>query len=330
MNQDVIKCLLENFGVNWTHIGEMQSGYRNKSYRISIGSSELNLIIYKSEAGILDRIKRADCVSEMAAERGLPTRKRYLDKTAVLTSAEGKTCYARLYEYLPGKTIPWEAYSKNHIKLLGQAMSDIHFATRDLGIELSDVADECRQLNEYMREYFSDENVRGALVDKLNLVINPALFELFDKTFDLAQKLPEQIPLHLDLVRGNVLYGDSPSLWQIDDLSLTGVIDFEKTARGSVVFDLARTYAFLLVDCSQKTPEKIYKYLISSGYNKRGKNHIELTGDFAKVFYKLVRFYLFYDFYKFLLHNPYEFLYQNHHFELTKNILLDKNMLKSP
>lgn len=330
MNKEILKHLLKNFGVETESIGDMQTGYRNKSFKItSTDKKELNLIIFKSEQNILEKIERADKVSEIVAKNGFPTRKRYSNKTARLRSPMGRIIYARLYEYLPGETIPWEAYTKKHIKLLGQAMSDIHYSTKNFDIELSSVVSECKSINSAMKSYFDKYGIRSALGAKLSLIINPKIFDMFDKAFEHADKLSDQIPLHLDLVRGNILYGNSSSPWKTGGLSLTGVIDFEKTARGNAIFDLARTYAFLLVDCSHKTPEDIYKYLVHSGYNKRGKNKIDLSGDLSKIFYLLVRFYLFYDFYKFLLHNPYESLSENHHYKLTRDILLQKNMLKS-
>ena len=329
MNRQLVERALAAYDVDWVQIDDEKSGYRNKSYRVIDASErELNLIFYKSEPGILERIKRADAVSEKVADCDLPTRRRFIKKTLCMTSSSGQKHYARLYEYLPGATIPWESYTKKHIKLLGMAMSDFHFVASDIDIELPDASAAGKSLTKSMNNYFCDENVAEALKEKLNLTINPSVFSLFTRTFQKCEKLPNKIPIHLDLVRGNVLFGTTDSPWKIKDLSLTGLIDFEKVSRGNAVFDIARTYGFLLIDCHKTPPDKLYKYLITSGYNKGGQNQIKLNGELSKIFHQIVRFYLFYDFYKFLLHNPYEFLPENHHFVLTRDILAAKNMLK--
>ncbi len=71
--------------------------------------------------------------------------------------------------------------------------------------------------------------------------------------------------LHMDFVRGNILYS------QNHELRISGILDFEKAAYGSPLFDIARTYAFLLVDCKYKSEKEIGKYFLRSGYIKRGK-----------------------------------------------------------
>ncbi len=114
---------------------------------------------------------------------------------------------------------------------------------------------------------------------------------------------------------------------------MTGILDFEKTAYGHPVFDVARTLAFLLVDCEYKGEAKIRKYFLQSGYNKRGtvnfRNPIIKHGNrTTNLLESLIDLFLLYDFYKFLRHNPYEFLEQNHHYKRTRDILLTRNMLE--
>ena len=325
MNRQIVERAMELYGIRPVKIHDEMSGYRNKSYRVEVRDhADLNLIIFKPEPGILDRINRADAVSEHVAARGLPARRRFDPRTMQLTGASGRIHYVRIYEYLPGATIPWEEYTKKHIKLLGWAMSDFHHAATDYDGDLPDGLDICRRQLAAMKKYFADDHVRGAMRRKLKLTIGPAVLDLLADGLMRAKNLSPTIPLHLDLVRGNVLYGDGGA-WQIGDVSLTGLIDFEKVARGPAVLDLARTYAFLIVDSSRKSPEKIFKYLIHSGYNKRGKNQVDFP---ASIFWSLVRFFLLYDFYKFLCHNPYEHLGENHHFRLTRNMLIRKNMIE--
>jgi thiamine kinase-like enzyme len=131
--------------------------------------------------------------------------------------------------------------------------------------------------------------------------------------------------LHMDLVRGNILFIKNSS-------EIAGVIDFEKVAYGNITFDIARTLAFLMVDCKYKSYDKIYKYFIKSGYNKYGNNGyvpIIINTKQSKFYLldELVKFYLLYDLYKFLKHNPYEYLNNNHHFIRTRDILLEKRIL---
>jgi hypothetical protein len=216
--------------------------------------------------------------------------------------------------------------------LLGWAMSDLHAAWADYGDDLPDALAECGAQLDQMRRYFSDDNIKEALRRKLGLSLDFAVFQTLKDGLARAKKLSPHIPLHLDLVRGNILFDstrDHNSPWQIDDVTLTGLIDFEKIARAPAILDIARTYAFLMVDCAGKTPAKIYKYLIKSGYNKRGQSQIALPSpELTPIFWRLVRFFLTYDFYKFLRYNPYEFLAENHHFCLTCDILIQKNVLE--
>jgi Ser/Thr protein kinase RdoA (MazF antagonist) len=325
MNEGLLRRALKFYGVRPVRIFDGQKGYRNKSFHIrTAGGDDLNLIFFKSEAGILERVKRADRLSEVAYEAGLPVRHLFDRRILVLTGVRGKI-YARLYYYLPGETIAWEMFSMNHIKALGWAMSDLHFVWRDFGGELPLAADELLMLNGRMKRYFDDVNVVRAMLGKLGLALEGEIFGDFGQTLETVGKLEAQ-PLHLDLVRGNLLFGgDGNGVWRVGNASLAGIIDFEKAAMGHPMLDLARTYAFLMVDVANKTQDRIFKYLIQSGYQKRGRNKIELD---IKLFEKTVQFFLMYDFYKFLRHNPYESLSENHHFMQTRDILIQRNVIK--
>lgn len=271
----------------------------------------VNLIIYKHEPGMRERITRTNAVADYAGKKGLPARATYSPRMLQLRS-DSRTRYAALYHYLPGSTIPWEAYTMDHIKALGKGMSDLHAALSDFNAHsLPDVATECLHLHGRIRRYFSDQGVRQAMRHKLGLDITvPDSARLFA----ICQKLPNQQALHMDFVRGNILFTET---------TITGMLDFEKTARGHTVFDIARTLAFLLVDCKYKQQAKIRKYFLVSGYQKRGAakfQHI-IAGQFD-ILEELVKFFLLHDFYKFLRHNPYESLAGNEHFIRTKALLL--------
>lgn len=338
MQEKQLKTALKLYKVSASHIYPVQKGYRNQSFQILLQGQplhtpveqNLNLIIYKSEPGILARIKRADALSEHAFKAGLAVRHLY-DKRIITLKSKTKTSYARLYHYLPGETISWEAYTQKHIKLLGWAMSDLHSAIKTAQIILPNAIKENQELLSRIQAYFANKNVQKAMRMKLGLNLQKNLIHTLQEVLSESNKLPAQ-SIHLDLVRGNILFENAKSNpaagWTINNLTLSGLIDFEKSAKGPLILDFARTYAFLLVDCVNKPPEKIFKYLIHSGYNKRGGSHINFSEQSKRLFNYLVTFYLLHDFYKFLLHNPYESLKDNHHYQRTKTILLSKNVLK--
>ena len=170
----------------------------------------------------------------------------------------------------------------------------------------------------HSHRYFSDHNIRDAMRRKLRLAVAPDQFIMLQTLLASCRTLPGGQALHMDFVRGNILFDQTPRI--------TGVLDFEKTALGHPAFDIARTLAFLFVDCKYKDPEKVRKYFLYSGYNKRGDAPLPQE----KLIDALVPLFLLYDFYKFLRHNPYESLAQNEHFVRTKNILLEQSLLTQP
>jgi Ser/Thr protein kinase RdoA (MazF antagonist) len=101
-------------------------------------------------------------------------------------------------------------------------------------------------------------------------------------------------------------------------LVIGGILDFEKAAIGPTVLDLARTLAFLIVDCKYKPPHQIIRYFINSGYCKRGNQPLPDM----KLLTTLVGMFLCLDLYQFLLHNPYESLEENEHFVRTKKMIV--------
>jgi len=311
----MIKRILKKYDAGTSHIHAVQKGYRSQSFAAEFtDGSKVNLIIYKQEPGILDKIHCANYVSNFLAEQGLPARATVDDRTVKL---QGKRTvkYAALYNYLPGQTIPWEAYTMDHIKQLGTVMSNMHAALKPLSQgDLPFVIDEYRALLTRIEKYFADDGVHDALAGKLGLAIldttrlRPALLASVD--------LPAQA-LHMDFVRGNILFAEAK------EVTITGILDFEKTAWGPPVFDIARTLAFLIVDCKYKDEAKVRKYFLHSGYNKRGKSDFIPT----PLLEDLLDLFLLHDFYKFLRHNPYQSLEKNEHFVRTRNFLLNRNII---
>lgn len=314
MYERFVPQALQYFGIPYDTILPVQKGYRNEIYPIvQSGKTQLQLTFYKSEEGIKERVERADTVASWAASKSLPARTRADERTLVLTSAS-RTVYAGLYHYLPGATIPWEAYTKEHIKQLGKYMSDLHAALSSFNITgQSSVIDESADLLERVARYFDTPDVQQAMQQKLNLSITVDK-QRFLATFRKLRQLPAQ-QLHMDFVRGNVLFKGT---------EVTGILDFEKTAQGPIFFDVARTLAFLLVDCKYKTKAQVRKYFLVSGYEKRGAAQLPPYSVLLEI---LVQFYLLHDFYKFLRHTPYESLKDNEHFQRTLSILLEEHVL---
>ncbi len=312
LNTQLFSRILTHYGLPAATAAQPEKGYRNASHAFSLPSGQvLNFVLYKHEPGILVRIQNANRVANYLANQGFPARRTF-DARILQLKAGTYVRYGALYEYLPGETIPWEAYTMAHLKLLGAAMSNMHaLLAEQPQATLPGVIDECQALLARIQGYFGEPGVQEALRAKLGLVLHIP-------PTDFAQyKSHAQQPLHMDFVRGNILYNQTPAL--------TGVLDFEKTAYGPVAFDIARTLAFLLVDCKYKTAGKVRKYFLQSGYNKRGQSSFAAHASLEP----LIAFFLLHDFYKFLRHNPYESLRQNEHFVRTKMLLHNQGFIEA-
>lgn len=323
----LVANVLRGYGLPYRQILEPQQGYRNRSFGVELDTGEfVNFILYKEELGILDVIRSAHRVSDYAAAQGLPCRQAR-GPIARLTTRSGRTRYGALYNYLPGHTIPWEAYTKDHLKLLGKAMSDLHAALLPLGCgDLPDAREVYAAIVGRMEHYFQDRGVRLAMRRKLRLTLPPDQFKRHCRTLDVCAALPGRQALHMDFVRGNVLFQDTPGARQDEfKVAISGILDFEKTAFGHPLFDIARTLAFLLVDCKYKSAAKVRKYFLYSGYAKRGGAPWPRQPQLLEA---LLDVFLLYDFYKFLRHNPYEALPNNNHFVRTKQLLAQRGLLQ--
>ncbi|MFZ3010046.1 MAG: phosphotransferase [Candidatus Microsaccharimonas sp.] len=309
MRAELAEQALKLYGLEYTRILPVQTGYRNHIFPVELHDGTIvQLTLYKSEPDIQARIQRSDAVSGFAAEKGLPTRTRK-DPRTIRIRGSTKDIFAALYNYLPGETIAWEAYTKSHLKLLGKTMSDLHGALKDFdsaGQAL--VVDELESLLDRMRRYFETPDVMRAMQDKLSLAFSIS-FDRYKRLLKGCRTLPHTQQLHMDFVRGNILF-------QQDEI--TGILDFEKTSVGHPLFDVARTLAFLLVDCKYKTEDEVRRYFLQSGYHKRGSAKLDY---YPGLLERLVELFLLHDFYKFLRHNPYESLSDNEHFVRTVSIL---------
>lgn len=316
MYSSILSDVLEKYGIKYQQIFDHQKGYRNEIWPVLTTDNQMiNVTFYKRESGIVDRIKRADTATEYLATAGMPTRRRFDERILTLKNNNSVT-YVGVYEYLLGDTIPWEAYTMEHIKTLGGTMSDMHSLLSGMHVaDFPSVYEEYLMIIDRMKTYFLDIKVRDAISNKLGLVIDIKKLDKYAELLNQYTMLPGQQVLHMDFVRGNILFQDA---------QITGILDFEKTAVGHTVVDIARTLAFLLVDCKYKKPDKIIKYFLYSGYLKRGQN--KDIGDKATRA-QLMEMFLVYDFYKFLKHNPYESLKLNEHYNRTKDILVKRGVV---
>jgi hypothetical protein len=335
MQDNLVDNILNIYRIRPVKIGPKNIGYRNESYPIYLKNQTiLNLIIYKKEPDILNRIKAADKVSNYLNNLDFPTRINIYDKILAIKSPNFIK-YAAIYNYLPGSTIPWEAYTMEHLKLLGQMMSNIHYCLNKSNLNQNitfntDVISGHIQLLYSINTYLCDPGVKRALGHKLGLTYHQSIFDQFILFLNKLNLTDNFQILHMDMVRGNILYKKDNN----HKLYISGILDFEKTSLGPTMFDIARTLAFLVIDCKYKSEEKIKKYFLTSGYNKRGNAkfndiQINLNGKYLSALNLLINIFVLHDFYKFLLHNPYESLYLNEHYLRTKDFLIKNDILTS-
>lgn len=331
-----------------SNIAAFESGYRNTIVPLELDSKEkLALIFYKSEPGITKKIQAANQVSDYLAKKNWPTRQsiKKNGQAILKISINQKKYYCCLYNYLPGATINWENYSMKHIKLLGQVLGFLHHELLNFDTKTPNLYDNeiliLEKKMKKMNNYFNQKNVLTAVEQKLKLTIKKEAFVQFEQLLAKLKKNQSNQILHLDFVRSNILFDFMPSnYFQTNPnqkkftfdahqtksqklVTISGILDFEKVSLGPPIIDLARTLAFLLVDCKYKAPQKVKKYFLYSGYHKRGHQKVPNS----KLLNQLVYFFLFYDFYKFLQHNPYEFLPQNMHYTRTKKYLINRNLI---
>lgn len=332
MNNRIVHDILVQYGIEAIHILEPQKGYRNESHPLTTSDgTQLNLIIFKREHGMLARVRRADAISDYLHSQGFNTRQTYDQRITQLKNTHN-IGYARMYYYLPGSTISWEAYNQKHLKLLGKTMSDMHHSLNDaphsLNQVLPSVITEYTAILSAMKGYMQVQTTADAVAAKLKLSVDTDRFAVWRHMLFACKTIPQQQALHMDFVRSNILFEDSL------EARISGVLDFEKTAFGPPIFDIARTLAFLLVDCKYKTNEQVIKYFLHSGYIKRGKAlfrnpTIKKRTVRTQLLDELVLMFLCYDFYKFLKHNPYESLRDNEHYMRTQQLLVTAGVLRS-
>lgn len=331
VSEQLVTRILSMYGLHAAKLLPAAKGYRNTSVPVLLDNGQLvNLMLYKQEPAIDRTVRRADKVSNFVAERGLPARHTLDPRIVSIASTNGSRC-ARLYDYLPGETIPWEAYTRGHITELGATLGRLHslLAAYDAD-NLPNVEAIYNTVIDRMMDYCTDPGVTSAMANKLSVSLPPQTFNIYRKLMATCQVLSNRQVLHMDFVRGNILFDGT------HDSGLpriSGILDFEKTAIGHPLFDVARTLAFLLVDCKYKSSEQVTKYFLQSGYIKRGpvklaKITVRINqSESHDLLALLLDFFLLHDFYKFLRHNPYESLASNEHYVRTRDMLLQRNIL---
>ena len=322
LHETVLARLLMQYGVGYRQTIGVHSGYRNISHLVETNVGPRNLILYKHEPGIAARIRRVNTMGRYLHSHDVPVRYAYDERIMTLTS-KYQTRYAGLYNHLPGVTIAWEMYTMKHIKLLGWAMGDMHRLLTDYTQPLPSVRDEYESIFSHVQHYFARPDVQQAMKNKLRIGLDTQTIALAVQYLHAHPKAPAHA-LHMDLVRGNVLFRTNVAgRYSLGSTELSGILDLEKAAQGPPEFDVARSLAFLFVD-SIKSPEQIVKYFVRSGYIKRG--HMS-SPDMAWI-RQLIDMFLLYDLYKFLRDNPYESLSDNHHFVRTRDILCQRQRLQ--
>jgi Ser/Thr protein kinase RdoA (MazF antagonist) len=324
-NKTLIEQAIAAYELKAKELLPQQSGYRNINQPfITKEGQAYNLIIYKNEPGIVKKIKTANAVGLHLHGAGLPARYPLTNKILKIKS-ERHTKYACLYNYLPGHTIPWEGYTKKHLKALGENLQAVHQSLKTTNlVEVKSTAIIYAEILKSASEYFESTNVKKAMKKKLNCQLNSNKLNQLRAMVRRLDKLPHQQPLHMDLVRGNVLFCEQP-------IRICGLIDFEKSSYGHPYFDIARSLSFLLVDCKYKPPQEVEKYFLCKGYFNKNTNIPKITVNLSEqkinLLDTLVNCFLIYDLYKFLKHNPYEFLGLNEHYIRTRDLLVKKNLV---
>ena len=350
ISKQLIHKILTEFGLaqQISKIASAQSGYRNTVIPMILKNGQnLSLIFYKREPGIVKKIQRANYVSSELAKKDWPTRRAITNQngqSVIQLAVNHKIQYCCIYNYLPGHTISWSDYSQKHLKLLGQVLGYLHhdlatikpFVKNSKFLETMVLRENLIEMN----NYFCSKNIQVALKKKLNITLSSRRWQQWENLLIALEKIRPIQFLHLDFVRGNILFEKLPSHSSLQtpmvnklnfDLdqtskstpSITGILDWEKTALGAPVIDVARTLAFLIIDCRYKPENKVKKYFLNSGYEKRGQQTLR----YKQLLDPLIEFFLCYDFYKFLKHNPYEFLPQNEHFIRTATWLKQHQLL---
>ncbi len=316
---EILKIVGTKYNKQLQYIKKYDDGFRNDVFKVkdSLSGKFFVLIVYKEEERIKETIENAHAVAEFLKAKNFPARTPLESDSGNYFEVFSKR-YLALYPFLPGDTIPWEAYKRRHLKSIGKTLSDMHYELSGFTKDLPEWKSEINKEINLMKKYF--KKVEPWINRKLNINLNwPELNKALQLP-DFSNAFPEV--LHYDFVRGNILF--SNKILQDDTYEITGILDFEKVSAGPVIADIVRTLSFLIVDCKYKKEEEIKKWFLARGYIKRGKYKVEIEDDLLE---RLLKIFWLRDFFKFLLHNPYENLKDNEHYMRTLEKLLERDLL---
>lgn len=226
----------------------------------------------------------------------------------VNTSSDLKLRLVALYNYQGGATIPWEAYTRRHIQSLGESMYRMHKIWSDY--KDNKVITDWDTYFEIDSEQMYNYLFKNAIYIKKKLKINidkDLIGQLIKKVISENKKSSVKSVwqlIHCDFVRSNILFSASK---KGEVYPITGILDFEKVLLGPIEVDVARTLAFLYVDCKYKKKVDIEYYFFQGYLGQTDWNYLEL----------LVKYFLWRDLWKLLACNPYENLKDNEHYLRT-------------
>jgi len=357
------KILLEHYpflleGESGFKVKLFVQGYMNHTLCLEFPASGKKYVVifynanrYRTEKSF-QRLTQIDDIASYLDENGIPARTSVLNKMGgsitkldfqfhvdgenLMESSSQEPIRRRffaIYNYLPGKTLPWEAYTRRHLRSLGMMMARMHTKLRRYSGNISSIpvwdlyfANDSKEMLAY---FLKNEK---SITQKLALKINEREIKaLYQKIRDLIPTTKPCYQLtHCDFVRGNVLFSDVKERFVYP---ITGVLDFEKIMLAPIEVDLARTLAFLFVDCKYKSEEDILRYFISEGYSgklapQRYVDSMETEFNDINIKYYMLYFWLR-DLWKLLQCNPYEDLRMNYHFKKTVEILRNNSKLIS-
>jgi len=133
MRPEIIKLVLDKYEIGYTSVLSAQKGYRNLSFPVVLDDITINLIIYKREPGILNKIRNANTAGEFLFAAGLPARHPYSSKNQIKIR---KQSALRLPIQLLNRQYDCvEDYAMDRLKSLGHTMAQMHNSFEGLSLD---------------------------------------------------------------------------------------------------------------------------------------------------------------------------------------------------
>lgn len=265
----------------------IEQGFMNNVYKICIGDKSYIAIFYNknryNNSYAKNFLEEINNICLFLKSNSIPCRV----TNNQIVQVDGR--FLGIYDFIEGKTLSWEAYTRRHLTSLSETMNKMHTVLQDYkGTRYIPSWNDYLPIDYKKLHKYYTENL-PTIETKLGIKIEIEKIESLYKNI-INRPVSNKQLVHMDFVRGNILFDNN--------YKITGILDFEKMLIGDTQLDRARTYAFLVVDCKYKTKEQIDYY-----FGKGDKN--------------LVEYFWLRDFWKFLSCNPYESLSQNEHYQGT-------------